>query len=212
MPKFDFCPDLGERSSLIGSVKQSELVCCHCALVFVTVTGLVCLEFGFSWAEPRWPAGPSRISSGDRSAVIRLHTQKLDWHFLLHSWILHAKSLSAPSELGGWAAGERTGVHVWKASWIGSITWQLDVRLVTFVWGAVLSALRLTQAISWKINHEICSAEFQSKHISAEKRRTWQRVSMYKYYWFYILETVPGDLSVAGYRNSIVSWHILSSI
>lgn len=59
---------------------------------------------GFSWAELRWPEGPSRISSRDRSAVIRLHTEKLDWHFLLHSHILHAKSLSAPSELRGWTA------------------------------------------------------------------------------------------------------------
>lgn len=104
MPKFDFCPDLWERSSLIGRVKQSELVCCHCPLYLWQWQVWCCLRLGFCWAERRWPGGPSSISSSDRSAVIQLHTEKLDWHFLPHSHIPHAKSLSSPFELGGWAA------------------------------------------------------------------------------------------------------------
>lgn len=75
---------------------------------------------GFCGAEPRWPEGPSRISSSDRSAVIQHHTEKLDWHFFLHSHILHAKSLSAPlwtEDEQQWSVfAERTVVHVYKAS------------------------------------------------------------------------------------------------
>lgn len=62
--------------------------------VFVTVT---------SWVLLCWAAVTRRASSGDRSAVIQLHTEKLDWHFLLLCYILHAKHSSALSELRRWA-------------------------------------------------------------------------------------------------------------
>lgn len=50
MPKFDFCPDLWERSALIGGVKQSELVCCHCPL-YLWHWQFWCV---WSWVLLRW--------------------------------------------------------------------------------------------------------------------------------------------------------------
>lgn len=84
------------RGPLWSGVLSSQSLCavtapCICDSDKFCVSGV-----GFFWAWPRWPEGPSHISSSDRSDVIQLHAEKLDWHFLLHSRILHAKSLSAP--------------------------------------------------------------------------------------------------------------------
>lgn len=92
------------RGPLWSGVLSSQSLCAVTAPCICDSDKFGASGVGFYWAQPRWPAGPSRISPSDRSAVIQLHTEKLDWHFPLHSHILHAKSLSAPFELRGWAA------------------------------------------------------------------------------------------------------------
>lgn len=88
------------RSGMLSSLRLCAVTApCICDSDMFGVSGV-----GFRWAEPRWPEGRSRISSSDRSALIQLHTEKLDWHFLLPSYIVHAKRLSALFELRGWAA------------------------------------------------------------------------------------------------------------
>lgn len=87
------------EGSLIGNVKQSETAGCQCPL-YLWQWQVWCV---WGWVLLCWAAVTRRASSGDRSAVIQLHTEKLDWHFLLLCYILHAKHSSALSELRRWA-------------------------------------------------------------------------------------------------------------
>lgn len=76
------CALTSARGPLWSGVLSSQSLCavtvpCICDSDTFGVSGV---GF-FCRAEPRWPEGPGRISCSDRSAVIQLHTQKLDWHF-----------------------------------------------------------------------------------------------------------------------------------